>query len=666
MEDITLNALQTFQKNLAYLEKNHKTVYDKTNLLNLLIEEGEYKERYALEYKEESYFDIQELSSGEWLYGENSLEYSQRIVDNTDFKRTGGVFKGHRFVYATDVQAEEIDKSELSFHNALWATIKIINYTNKYTTQETYMNRVQKVIFLDIGLGLHIEEIIQKLDPQVIFIEESNLETFRLSLFVVDYTAIANNRFLYFSIANDEERERENFVSFLDKGNNYNLTMKHIPFNKGYESLLRRLQGHVLSQSYINYGYSAMLLRFIDSPHYLVNGYTFLNVNKFHTDNILSNTPVLLLFSGPSTLKNIEWIQANRSRFIVVSALSTCRLLNKYNITPDVVVHIDPGAANTAVLFEDLDSDKYFKNTVVLLASNVDETTTQRFNQSKIYFIEQGTLYKKGFGRLSAPSVGEYTYGLFLIFGAKNLFLLGIDLALDNETFQSHGGLHPFQTKGEIDETSAVLDPTVSVEYIKGNLLEKVPSNAGYKMSHAQFEVFSDSLKKQDTLVYNLSNGAYLKGAEPLHLADFDWNQYPPLENQKIHDEIILFLNDISSNEFNSDDKSTMIHQVTEAKKLEKIIKQFQKKKFAHIQAYLDALGQLSWDLSDMDYRRNSDLAQVYYEYFQIILSYIFDMFNTKDLKSPNKHLTQINAILIQQLFKISKLYISKLENYLK
>jgi hypothetical protein len=442
--------------------------------------------------------------------------------------------------------------------------------------------------------------------------------------------------------------------------------MKHVPFNKNYESQLRRLQGHVLSQPYINYGYSAMLLRFIDSPYYLSENYSFLNVNNMYQDNIISQKPVLLLFSGPSTLKNMEWVKANRHRFIVVSALSTCRLLNHENIYPDVVIHIDPGVDGTALLFEGIDTKEYFKKTTILLASNVDEVTVQRFDRSKVHFIEQGTFYKKGFGRLSAPSVGEYSYGLFLILGAKKIFMLGIDLALDSETLQTHGGFHHDQAKGKFDDTDASLDPSISVEYVRGNFLDQVPALAPYRISHMQFEIFTDTLKSAETAVYNLSNGAYLKGAEPLHVESYDWEKLSILDEIEIHKELAKFFKSIGENEFNEEDRGQIKYQVLEAKKLEKVIKQFKKKKFAHAEAYLNSLGQLSWDLSDMDYKSKSDLAQVYYEYFPIILSYIFDLFNTKNLENPNKHVVQINAILVKQLLKMSELYISKLENYLR
>ena len=665
MDDITLHALQTFQTNLKYFEENHKPIFDKLNLLNILIEEGEYIEKYALEYKEEGYFDILELSSNEFLYKSNSIEASLRMVDTIDLKRTGAVFKAQKYVLASDEQAEQIDKSELSFHNSLWGTIKLINYVSAYALPHTCMGRVHKIIFLGVGLGLHLSGMISKLNPQIIFIKEKNIETFRLSLFVTDYAQLAKDSFLFFSLTDNEGEERETFLEFLNKGNNYNLHLKHIPFTLDYQLELQRLQTHVLSQSYINYGYSAMLFRFISSPKYLAQGYSFLNVNKMYTDNVFSGKPVLLLFSGPSSSKNLDWVIANRDRFIVVSPLSTCRLLNSVHITPDIIIHIDPGE-NSSLLFEGLDSKEYFKNSQILLASNVDEATLNQFDRSKVHFIEQGTLYKKGFGRFSAPSVGEYTYGLFMLFGATKMFMLGIDLALDNETLQTHGDFHPFQITGEHNDKTSSLNPNSSITYVKGNLQETVATLSAYKISIEQAEIFTGMLKRDYHHIYNLSSGAYLVGCEPLRTDAYDWNAFEPLNHQHLHEKIGDFFHSIGSDDFNDEDKGQMRHQIKEAKKLDKIIKQHQKKKYANTEAYLNALARLSYDLSDMTYATKSDLAQVYYEYFSIVMSFIFDLFNTNELTNPMKHVSKIDAILVNQLQKMSHLYISKLENYIK
>lgn len=665
MQDIQVQAMENYKKNLQFFQSNNEALYAKINLLDTLIANGSYQDKYSLEYKDEGYFDIKELSSKVYLYQTNSIQHAKHTADMIDTKRTGAVFKALQYVRASDAQAEEIDKSELSFHNALWSTIKIINYCKKYSLTDNYMKMVKKVIFLGTGLGLHLETIVEKLHAQVLFIKEKNIEIFRLSLFITDYAKLAQNRFIYFAITDDSLEERKFFIQFLDKGNNHNLYMKHSPFFTDYESDLQRLQTHVLSQSYINYGYSAMLLRYINSPKYLAQGYSFLNVNQLYEKTLFSQKPILLLFSGPSTSNNIEWVKENHDRFIIISPLSTCKLLSKHAISPDIVLHIDPGDI-TSLLFEGLNTKEYFKNTQAIFASNVTQDTVNRFESSNIYFIEQGTNYKNGFGKLSAPSVGEYSYALSLIFGALNIYMLGIDLALDQKTLMSHADFHFGQTQGKVDNKSTTLDTKSSIEYIQGNFVDKVPSTPVYQLSIEQFEIFTDMLKKEKHNIYNLSDGAYLKGSQPLHFEEHDWTLLPKLNKQETFDKLREFFINIGSSEFRDEDKVILKYQIKEAKKLKKIIQQHQKKKYANVQTYLNTLSQLSWDLGDMEYKTHSDLAQVYYEYFPIILSYIFDLFNTQGLENPPQRVIEVDKILVQQLLKMVNLYITKMESYLK
>lgn len=664
MQDIEQQAIHTYQENLQYLKEHQENIFKKISILNQAIELGQYQENYELEYKDEGYFDLKELGSQEYLYKTNSNNHANNMLNIADKKRSGGVFRALKQIRASDSQAEIIDKSELSFHNYLWAIIKPINYVHKYVTKESYMRRVYKVIFIRTGLGLHIEGITKKLQSKIIFIKEGNLEIFRLSLFVTDYKKIAENNKIYFSIMENTKNEETIFKEFLNHGNNYNLNIKHIPFDNFYKEDLQQLQKYVLAQSFINYGYSAILLRYLSSPKYLVQNYNFLDVSRRHLDNIFSQKPVLLLMSGPSTSNNIEWIKANHDRFIVVSALSTCTLLSRNNIKPNVVIHMDPGEA-TAKLFEEIDVENYFKDINIILAPNVTQDTVNRFKKSQISFIEQGSKYKKDFGILTAPSVGEYSYGLSLILGSTNVYMLGIDLALDQSTLSTHGDFHFANRQAKDTSDSASLDMKDGIHYTKGNFSDKVASIAAYQMSIDQFSKFTNYFKLKTQNVYNLSNGAYLDGSKPLHLDEFDWSSLEKLQQDEISTKISNFFLDIGSNEFRDVDKDIILYQIKVAKKLKKEILNYQKKKHTDAIKYLDTLAQLSWNLSDMDYKTNSDLSQVYYEFFLTILSYIYDLFNTQELKNPKKHIVEINKILIMQLLKIANTYIEKMESYL-
>lgn len=666
MQSIQDKAITTYQNNMSYLEVHHPQLYAKIFTLQTAIELGQYTERFSLEYKD-NYFDVLDIASGEYLYNENSLIYSQKIVDMTTLERTGGIFQAQKYVDFSPEMPDIIDQSELSFHNALWATIKIIEYTRRFTDRNTtLMNLAAKSIFIGTGLGIHIPGVVTKLKSKLIFIQENDLELFRLSFFITDYASLGEKVQLFFSVMDNQIEERNVFVNFLETGNNHNLYLKHIPFLNNYESKLQSLQSHVLSMPHIHYGYSALLLRAIDSPKYIVRQYPFFDFSKRYENTPCSAKPVLFLFSGPSTGKNIRWIQENKDRFIIVTALSTCRMLAKYNIRPHVVFHIDPGTEQTASLFEGITDESFFENSLFILASNVDEKTVHRLDRTKVFFVQQGTDYKHGFENLSAPSVGEYAYAVFLLLGTQRLFLLGLDLALDPETLSTHSELHPFSQTGQIAAHQPSLNYKTNVEYVPGNFLDTIPTLSLYKLSIQEFNRFTEMLKHEAQCIFNLGNGAYLNSIVPTRIESIDWTSYPLYDTAQTTQELRTFFTSISSADYRHEDRTMIQYQLTEAKKLLFLITKHKQCKYKKADLYLEAIAKLGWDLSDMNYSTRSYLAEVYYDYFKVVLSYITDLFNTKDLHNVEKHILNIDSILVKQLEKIAQLFITRLESYLE
>ena len=665
MQEIEQIALQTYKNNLTYLEKFHPELFKKVSTFQEAIAQRYYQERYSLEYLHNSYFDVKELQSNNFLYNENSLEYSHKLISATNKKKDDFIFQaiGH-MEEKSDAVAQEIDSSELHFHNIHWATIKIINYTRKHYAKSTSnMTRAHKIMFIDIGLGLHLQEIINKLNPQVVYINESDLELFRLSLFTTDYSQFQNDKILIFSIAQNETETRKSFTEFLELQSSYNLHLKYIPFSNNYMARTQQLLAILPYQPHIIYDYNAILLKYINSIKYLPKGYNYINISKAYLKTVFSKKPVLLLFSGPSSHKHLEWIIENRDRFILVCALSTCRLLNQHNLTPDVIVHIDPAIEYTGALFNGIDTKTFFKDTICIFASDMPEETVNRFYKNRIFFVESDINYKKGFVSFTAPSVGEYTYVLFLMFGATKMFILGMDFALDPDTLESHGSHHQSNIQVSLENNQSTnFDFARNISYIQGNFLAQVPTLPIYKISAEEFSKYTGILKKEYHHVYNLGNGAYLEGAEPLHVEDYNWKQFKKLDKNKTFKEVQNFFKSASSSTYTDEDKAIVLFQLSQAKKLQELILQFEiQAPMKDVSLYLQALSKLSLELSDVDQDYSPHLGYVYSLYFKVILSYIFDMFNTEDLQNPQKRVEELHAIIIEQLLKISKLYISRL-----
>jgi hypothetical protein len=339
--------------------------------------------------------------------------------------------------------------------------------------------------------------------------------------------------------------------------------------------------------------------------------------------------------------------------------LSTCRFLYKQGIKPDITIHIDPEEKGTLMLLEGIPMG-YFDDVICIMASNAHPNVVSLFNPNQLYFIEQATQYKKGFGSFSSPTVGEYSYAIFLIFGAKQLYLMGIDLALDPDTLLSHVPDHPFaSTSGD---TSEELDKTL-IE-IPGNFLPMVPTHPMYRLSIEQFGRMS-SMFKSTQMVYNMSNGALLDGATPTRVEELNISDFSVIDRTKLHAEMKSFFDHLSSCEFREEDKEVIRYQLKEARKLKVVIEQFKKSTFVMPTLYITALAKLNHQLSDMENKTSSNLAEVYYLYFKVVLSYICEILNTRELTDMKEHIAIINTILVTQLEKIANTFIEAMEGYL-
>ncbi len=662
MDDIQTKAIKVYQDNLAFFKQNNEKLHEKIILLETAIANEVYAERYSLEYKPEGYFDVLELESGEYFYGSDSKKHAESLVTALDFSRINGVFEAQRFVDFSPEMPDIIDKSKLHINNGVWATIKIIEYAKKVAPRSSTMKAVHKLLFLGVGLGIHIPMIVNKMGAKILFVREHNLELFRLSLFVTNYARLGKQVKLFFSIMEDQEQTQRSFIEFLETGNNYNLYLKQISLTREYEEELLLYQNMVMAQDYIMYPYSAYLLRYIDSPRYIAQGYSFIKIARQSQSDYLADKPVLLLLAGPSLAKNAEWVKANQEHFIIVTALAACKTLHRFEIKPNIVVHIDPAEEEGLYMLEGIEKS-FFENVVCLFSGNVHPRVVECFHKDQLHFIQQATNYKYGFGSFSSVTVGEYTYGLLLIFGVRELYLLGMDLALDPDTLESHSPGHHHYEIGQRERENASLDKTI-VD-IAGNFLPTVPTQSSFLLAIQEFERFT-TLFKSDQRVYNLSNGAFLNGTEPKKIAELDMASTNKLETKEIHEKLTKFFDSIGSKEFRKEDRDIILYQLKEAKKLKDIIERFKKTTFVMPSLYLEALARLNYQLSDMEKKTNSDLAEVYYLYFKIILSYIFEIFNTENLTNIREHIKSVNAILVLQLEKILYTFIDAMEGYLK
>ncbi|MCK4875752.1 MAG: hypothetical protein KAS26_07890, partial [Sulfurimonas sp.] len=105
-------------------------------------------------------------------------------------------------------------------------------------------------------------------------------------------------------------------------------------------------------------------------------------------------------------------------------------------------------------------------------------------------------------------------------------------------------------------------------------------------------------------------------------------------------------------------------NQIKEAQRLLKVVEDFKKSvSVTNYDTYVRDFYALYNELLNLN-RKDYDINHVFSIYLQSIVSYIFDIFNTKGLKNQKRHLKKINEIFIRLLIKILTLYLTTMRVY--
>ena len=215
-QQIEQSLLIVYQKNLQFLKMNFFDIFMEINQLSQNLESAKQKEMYSLEMKN-GYFDILNLENDGYFYATNSYEDAEKRAEKASFctNNSLNLLRGCR--YTNKLINGEIYKD----------VAPIISYLNeKVDFEDVEFEKIYKKIYIGTGLGLHIQEIDKKISSFSTLIIEEELEIFRLSLFVTDYTVFnEDNRKLFLSVGEDREKRRKKIHLFAEyhKYMNYNI-----------------------------------------------------------------------------------------------------------------------------------------------------------------------------------------------------------------------------------------------------------------------------------------------------------------------------------------------------------------------------------------------------------------------------------------------------------
>ena len=660
----------TYLANLAFLSEYDKDLYRRIESLSQEIDSGNYKERFHLEFiKEQGDFDIYDEVNNLYLYDKKAKKFNNQAVNSINFDAKGQFITLEPYYYSSH---QEYEINEFEINNATDSLKMVLNDLRKFvlilnddlkTVKNRKVKKINKFIFIGTLLARHIPVIVKKTKANHFFVCESNLEIFRLSLFVFDYTLLVeNNSTLVFSIMEDNHFFASKFRMFYQNNNYYNHTLKYFSTNYNVDKYFNGILDGIVSNNPMVFEYQRILKNVVKYSFERVNNRNIICTKIMDNNSILKNRPVLFVGAGPSFLDNIDWIKRNQDFFIIVAMGATFSKLIDNGIRVDIISSLDPSYEIIEKLqFNDENLSK-INNQIILLSINTHEKIESKFKKDNIFeFLIMADLHEET-ELQGGYSVGDVITTLLLQIGVEDLYLVGIDFALNQETGSTHvEGSNSTVNKFDLTNIKDSLETnsynlTTDLFKVKGNFQNEVYTNRLFNMSLFTLSKALIAMEFKDKRIFNLSkNGAFIENTIPLDKNNFV-NKYEILDLINLEKDLKEAFINKSKKKLSSNDIQYLIE---EKKYLDLIEGILDEKLNISISSYEDFILLYEDVFSHLIYSniKTSFVAPVFKTYFDTMMPYIDYCFNDKDIKKEKEKVLKVREEITKQLKYLIKTY---------
>lgn len=371
------------------------------------------------------------------------------------------------------------------------------------------------LIVFGAGLGLHLDELVEKTGCQSLILVESNLDFIYHSLRVYDWTPLiekmdARGTIRLFLNSDPEllaKAVHAMFRAYNPTGLDGTRVFRHYQ-NSIFQETERELN-RTLRTAVMGLGF------FQDEVNMIGQTYKNLEGGKARMVHYLSESPGLPAFivgTGPSLDGLIDFIEENQHRAIVFACGTSIDVLMGRGIKPDFWIMMERSfdvyeqAKETHELYDT--SDIRFGGSTTIFPGVPD------FFKEALFFFRPGLspapLFKTREDQLVAmpdPLAANAGMSMALHLGFRELYFMGVDVG---SQYQSHG-----HAKGSWYERH-------DAENIK-DLSIPLPGNFGGTVwTTPELQWSKESLERLGKVnrgrrFYNLGKGALIKGVTPLH-----------------------------------------------------------------------------------------------------------------------------------------------------
>ncbi len=667
------NALTTtFLANLVFLSEYDNDLYQRVDELSKMIENGIYKEKYALDFIMESGdFDIYDIVNDKYLYNKKPKKVNDEMVKKVEFNEKNAIFdlpeyfvfekpekicRSKRFDYNT------IDECLLAIRNS---TFEYSDTLNDFLEQKKKkLKKIKKFIFLGTLLGRHIPRIAQKIDANMYLILERNLEIFRLSLFTVDYTVLANKGAIFSVMDNsiDEEKKIAKFIT-TEGLDNYLIKLSSTGIN--IEQYIDKLLSTLHSIKPIAYDYIRMLYIYANRTTKVLNNYKVLLLNKIKEDSpFFKDVPILYLAAGPSLDENMEWIKTNQDKFFIVTIGAAYKKLLANDIRIDMITTLDESNILEKLQFDDESVSKISENTIILASVMTNEKILKKFNQEKLFLFEIFTSFHLNNIVFDGFSIGEIVLAVLMNFNPKQIYLIGLDLSLNQTTGATHSKASNSVVQVLNLEQKQTRDTFLieSLIKVKGNLQDEVFTTPFFYSSIKSAEA-KIARKSDDIKIYNLSShGAYFNNTIAQRIEEINIKEFNSFKS--INTDFFTYLKKKSVTNLSKNSQKEFAKEIVFLNNdIKDILKGIKDKDFESYEEFYKEIITLPINLYK---NKPSIFYQVIVNYLELVIPYLSYHFNDIKIRNEKKKVKKIKEIFIKQIIDMLDDYILCLERVIE
>lgn len=651
--------LDKYLKNLKFLKIYDNNLFQRIELISEAMKLKRLPQRYELIYIEaDNNFDIfdnitktyiLDRTPNLWLkYMEDTIELN---LANTISPIEFNWFKNAKL----NLDKSNFDEHTIYSHNITKDIKKYTDICFQTLNQPKDVEKFDKFIFFGTLNGIHIKNIVEKIKSRDIFICEENLEIFRLSLFVCDYSSlIRNGKTIVFSVMDNDINFSQKFDIFWTNGIFNNSIYKFIDTHIKTKNYFTKFNSKLKEKGPFVFNYLRVLDNIIKNTTLNFNKYKTINFTKVHK-NILDVENILFIGAGPSLQRNLKWLQKNQNKFIIVCMGRALAELYKNNITADIVTSVDAHHEYINDQFSTLTQEEINK-IIKIISLNTHRNLFDLFDDNRdiTYTFETLATFQNENQYIDGRTIGEVTFKILLLLNAKNIYLIGLDLSLNQETHETH-----IQSSDKEKNTVANENEII---YIDGNMKEKVKTLKKFQISLFDYGNAIKKYKKENQKVYNLSqNGAYISDTIPLDVNDLVLS-YDDLDKKTLHNKITNNLNDIAIYDLSIQEKNNIVNEISFINTQINYIKKIRKNKIKTNIQFKEKLDKVAlvFRQSDFEYSR-----LFFLKFYSTINNYINFILNDTNLKNDYQLINKFKETwcdhIIELLIKYVN-YIKKLE----